>query len=1011
MAKRKLNKSHRAGLKQKHHQPTTEVIFLIIILLISGYFLITQGGITGALVDISEASVDSAVVQQLKDSSEVAVIVLLHEPAESTGIALSINQQQEIISKAQEKVLDSLSLEEEEWLLGTRAQEFDLTYQYATINAFSGQVTAKGLKKLQQDYHVAKIRLDRQVNLLLDRSVPLINVPPFQVLSFNQTKFTGAGQTVCMVDTGISYTHSAFGNCSSGQVISGQCRIKGYNIAEDNADPLDQNGHGTHVAGIVAANDTVYSGVVPGANIAAVKVFPGSSGTTTEAMVIAGIDWCIANAANLSISVISLSLGDGSSNNQSCDASSLGMAVNNAADAGILVSVASGNSGYADGLSSPACASKALSVGSTTKSDLIASYSNSAKILDVLAPGSSIISASTNGNFASRTGTSMSAPHAAGAAVLIKQYFSAVHNQILTPADIELRLKKGVAIADNRNSLIFPRIDLYLALKPEIMVTAPENNLSIKKNSLSMEIQSDVALSEALLELDGANLTMNRINSTFYSFNITNASTGTHYYRIYASDLAGTTAVGKTLQFTVQAAFPSVSFNFADRVAKEGIVIINVTASAVEGRQISAVNFTVNSSIVNNSLVTGSNNSFSLTGINDSSNYWMASLNLSSLAEGSWVITAAAIDDQGNSNATEFRTITIDRTAPLIANVTNSGGPLLVNSTIEITATVSDPNLAAVLVSSSHTGQLVNYTLSPENGTGLVGSKYIYRMNTSVIPGNHLYQIQALDSVFNAANSSSLSLVISNRDPENVLITVPSNGSSFTTGTVITFSGSASDPDGQQLSYSWRFGDGQTAAWPSVTHSYESKNNYTIILTISDGVDETDAQLSLQITELISDDSNGTPGSSSGSTSGSSSSGASGGGSSSSSASSDSQVVSKQDAEDENIVEDIESLESAADINTAESELAADTIELAPPEAALSEQPNRRFSLNLVGAAVGDFITTQKAASIGILFSLGLLLSAIVIYIVVRKRHQSEMYGLEAVKAVRQEQQWSLKLR
>ena len=983
----KKSRTTRRTMIRKHHRPTKEVVILIIILLIGGYFLVTQGGITGALVGASEVPVDSAVLQELEENGQAEVIVVLRE-----RITANPKEEQQVIAAAQKQVLNSMALEDQKGLLGIEQQEFELVHQYTTINAFSGSITKDGLDKLREDYRVVGIKADKPVVLFLDNSVPLVNARQLHNLPLNQT-ITGTGQTVCIVDTGIDYSHSAFGGCTYQQFLAGGCRVVGgYNVADNTSDPLDLNGHGTHIAGIVASNDTIYKGVAPGANLAAVKVFPGSSSGTTEAVVIAGIDWCITHAVNLSISVISLSLGDGSLNNASCDSSSLGIAVNQAVDAGLLVSVASGNNGYSTGISSPACASKVVSVGSTTVSDVIPAYSNSGAILDVLAPGSAIKSASAAGNFVPRTGTSMAAPHVSGAMVLIKQYFSQFYNYSLSSAEVELRLKKGVNITDARNSLVFPRLDLYLAIKPEMASISPENNFSLRQPYLKLEVHADRAVAQALAEVNGVNLTMASNNSTAYFLNLTNISAGRRPYQIYLIDFGGIITASGERFFTLESAFPSVRFNFADSYVRGGIIVINVTAN--DDEEITSVNFTV----------AKGNNSVSLAGIaanqssanqssNSSEQNWLAYLNTSLLEEGRWQIRAVVIDNFGNSNGTEFRTIIIDRTVPAITNVGVTSGSLSTNSTIEFRARVTDLNLKSVWVSSPHSGQLTNYSLSAENN-----SQFVYRINTTVIPGNHFFQIYAQDLAYNAAESSAASVAIENRAPQALVITAPSNGSSFAEGESIAFSGSAEDPDGQAVAYSWNFGDGQIVSGPSVAHSYDAKKNYTVTLTAADGITSINAMISLQINEI-----GGSSGSANESADSSSARSAGSGGSSSSGSSSDSQsseiaTSSINEPELEEPPAEITATESTEEI--AEESLAESTV---PEESSADHEAGNRFSLNLVGAAVGDFINSQRAVSIGLIIGIGLLISIAVIYVVLRKKHQMEIYGLEAVKIVRQE--------
>jgi len=148
------------------------------------------------------------------------------------------------------------------------------------------------------------------------------------------------------------------------------------------------------------------------------------------------------------------------------DTSGTAAQASEAAAYGIFVDASSGNSGNTSGIVSPSCGVNVTSVGSVTKADAISGY-NSGPNLDLLAPGSSITSTILSSNFGSKSGTSMAAPHIAGAAALLLQYGRLVYNLNLTPTQVETKLKiTGVQINDTRNGIIFPRVDLFAAIQP-----------------------------------------------------------------------------------------------------------------------------------------------------------------------------------------------------------------------------------------------------------------------------------------------------------------------------------------------------------------------------------------------------------------------------------------------------------------------------------------------------------------------------------------------------------------
>jgi len=279
--------------------------------------------------------------------------------------------------------------------------------------------------------------------------------------------FTGSGTTVAVLDTGVNYTVADFGYCTSPGTPSG-CKVVAVVIIGNDTNKLDSNGHGTNVAGIVVA-------VAPGSNIAAVHVF-NTNGTSTDALVINGIDWAIANQSTYNIVAINMSLGDGSDNTSPCSSQSTNpflTPVSNALGAGMLPVAASGNNGYTNGIGSPACTPGVISVGAvydaniggasygfctdtTTAADQIACFSNSASFLTMLAPGVDI----TAGGY-TMSGTSQATPHVAGAIAVLR---AAYPSETITTTAARLAAN-GKSITDPRNGVTTPRLDVYAALQ------------------------------------------------------------------------------------------------------------------------------------------------------------------------------------------------------------------------------------------------------------------------------------------------------------------------------------------------------------------------------------------------------------------------------------------------------------------------------------------------------------------------------------------------------------------
>jgi len=214
------------------------------------------------------------------------------------------------------------------------------------------------------------------------------------------TSQNGSGVTAYIIDTGVRPDHQDFG----GRVTSG------YSSISDGNGSNDCNGHGTHVAGTVAGG--AY-GVAPSATIVPVRVL-SCSGSGSTSGVIAGIQYAVQHHQAGTPAVANMSLGGGYS-------AALNAAVAAGVADGITFAVAAGNSSDNACSYSPASEPTAITVGSTTSSDSRSYFSNRGSCLDIFAPGSGITSAWYTSPTATNTisGTSMAAPHVAGAAALL----------------------------------------------------------------------------------------------------------------------------------------------------------------------------------------------------------------------------------------------------------------------------------------------------------------------------------------------------------------------------------------------------------------------------------------------------------------------------------------------------------------------------------------------------------------------------------------------------------------
>ena len=284
-----------------------------------------------------------------------------------------------------------------------------ITRQYT--ESFSGiavEVSREELESIQALPGVARIMRDAPV-----RAFSAGSSDTFTPAAQDNVFVTGRGIRVGVIDTGIDYTHEALGG-ALGAVVDG-----GYDFVNNDADPMDDNGHGTHVAGIIAGNSSTLHGKATSAKLYAYKVLD-ASGVGLTSTVLAGLEQAIKD----SMSVINMSLGSsvGDPSDPLCEA------VNRAVEAGIVVVAAAGNSGENGSIGSPAAAALALTVGAVDASNVIASFSSKGPTNqtygikpDVVAPGVSILSAKLGGGYVLMSGTSMAAPYAAGLAAALRE--------------------------------------------------------------------------------------------------------------------------------------------------------------------------------------------------------------------------------------------------------------------------------------------------------------------------------------------------------------------------------------------------------------------------------------------------------------------------------------------------------------------------------------------------------------------------------------------------------------
>ncbi len=332
----------------------------------------------------------------------------------------------------------------------------------------------ESLEELARSRYVYKIWRDAPVYSMLD-----IAVPTSGGTIANQAGITGKGVVVAVLDTGI-YPHEDLTNPSN--------RILAWkDLVNEKKSPYDDNGHGTHIAGIIAGNgrhsNGKYRGMAPEAMLVGVKILDEEgNGRLSDA--ISGIEWCIDSLSTLNIRVINLSIG--SEVQESYRSDPLCRLTTAAWEKGITICTAAGNSGPGlNSINTPGINPVIITVGNlddqntlTNIDDILSPSSSRGPTLDklikpdLIAPGTNITSLRVGGGYTTLSGTSMATPLVTGAVALILQKWS----------DIKPDQIKNILMQNARDIGVGPNLqgagalDLESVFENEIEKNQPKEN-------------------------------------------------------------------------------------------------------------------------------------------------------------------------------------------------------------------------------------------------------------------------------------------------------------------------------------------------------------------------------------------------------------------------------------------------------------------------------------------------------------------------------------------------------
>jgi subtilisin len=356
--------------------------------------------------------------------------------------------------------------------------EITSTYQHA-LRGYAAKIPSARLSQVKSDPRVKFIQPDRTA-VAFDQTMPTgVDRIDGDLSSTKSGDRSGSvGVDVAVIDTGINKTHPDL-NVAGGRNFASWSLPKGGNDKYE-----DGNGHGTHVAGTIAALDNGDGavGVAPGARLYGVKVL-SNSGTGYQSWIINGIDWVTGRKAEfndgnadgdpgINFAVANMSLG-GSGSGSSCASNAYHEAICDSVDAGVTYTVAAGNSNADFQTSVPATYDQVLTVTAASdsdgspggtgaapgcrtgeKDDYAATFSNYATLASdqnhtIAAPGVCIYSTWKGGGYNTISGTSMASPHVAGAAALYK-----ANNPTATPAQVMSKLRSDAAAKTGSDSSV-----------------------------------------------------------------------------------------------------------------------------------------------------------------------------------------------------------------------------------------------------------------------------------------------------------------------------------------------------------------------------------------------------------------------------------------------------------------------------------------------------------------------------------------------------------------------------
>ncbi len=687
---------------------------------------------------------------------------------EELGVATKIAQEEVLADVNSPSLLDQLT--------GNTEPDVEAERTLDIVPAMVVEATADGIAELKAHPLVEAVYPNVQFELSLAESVPLINADDVWQLQVEGVPVDGRDVSVCVIDTGIS-PHSAFQSrivdqkcfCAPNCCPNGQATDV---IATD----THSSSHGTHVSGIIGANGPTYKGVAPGVNIIAVKVCSSSCGL---ADIISGLDYCLQQKQAHNVVAISGSLGDGGNYQaqEQCP-TYLDSAIDAAFNAGIVSVFASGNNGYTNGVSYPGCNPNAIAVGATDKSDVIASFTNRGVLLDVLAPGVSIISTKASETYGTLSGTSQATPHVSGVAALMYQVAQAL-NTPLTPDQIRQTLQDtGVLIGG------WKRVDAMAAVQTLIPSNAPPTA------AISAPVESAVAQSPVTLEGSASDAEDGSIPAEGLA---------------WTSDIDGSLGTGTSLQAALSAGQHAITLTATDSGSLTDDAVVHVTVQVPPPPNtppVAAVSVPVENAVVQSPVqLEGSATDAEDGVLSDEALSWTSDVdgNLGTgtslqvaLSVGPHTITLTATDS-GSLTGQEVVHITVEQPPddPPTAVISSPAENAVLESPVQLDGSGSDSEDGALAPEQLSWSSDIDGSLGTGNS-----------LQAPLSPGQHTITLTATDSSNQIDTEVVHVTVLTPNTPPNAAITAPADNAVLQNP--ITFTGTADDAEDGALQGTWK---------------------------------------------------------------------------------------------------------------------------------------------------------------------------------------------------------------